>query len=75
MNEKKIKSYNDLNDTGKFGYFIYACKILSLKPDLLSDVKTEKEYIDRLEGFSKMLYERFPESKQASTVTRISTGI
>jgi hypothetical protein len=35
---------------------------LSLKPELVGDVKSDKELIDRLISFAKVLYEYFPNS-------------
>jgi hypothetical protein len=56
-------------------FMSYAAHWLSLKPELLGEVKTDKELIDRLISFAKVLYEYFPEQKESSYGTAPVTGI
>jgi hypothetical protein len=71
-----IIPYEKLPDGNKQMLMSYAAHWLSMKPDLIGDVGTDKELIDRLISFAKVLYEYFPEYKRTggSSVGSVPTG-
>jgi hypothetical protein len=56
-----IIPYDGLSDDKKQMFMSYAAHWLSIKPELIGGVTTDKELIDRLIVFAKVLYEYFPE--------------
>jgi len=58
---KVVVPFNDILDEKKQKLFDQAAQLLVAKPELIDDVKTDKEYIDRIIAFSKTLYDQFPE--------------
>jgi hypothetical protein len=63
MDDKKYVPYDELGKDRKTTLMSYAAHWLSLKPELVGDVKSDKELIDRLIDFAKVLYEYFPNSR------------
>jgi hypothetical protein len=65
------KTYESLPEDEKIMLLNKTLDFLVFKPSLIGDVKTDEEYLDRLERFSKTLYERFPNFKRKSSVTMV----
>jgi hypothetical protein len=59
MENKNIRPYEELSNDHKQMFMSYAAQWLSLKPELIGEVKNDKELIDRLISFAKVLYEYF----------------
>jgi hypothetical protein len=58
-------SYDELSSDTKQKYMSYAAHWLSLKPELIGEVKTDKELIDRLISFARVFCEYFPKGKSS----------
>jgi hypothetical protein len=64
--------YDDLSSDSKQMLMSYAAHWLSLKPELIGEVKTDKELIDRLISFAGVLYEYFPKYKSSAGSSHVS---
>ena len=62
------KPYDEISDGDKQMLMSYAAHWLSIKPELIGDVNSDKELIERLISFAKVLYEYFPQPEQVSEV-------
>lgn len=60
--------YDEIQDGYKQMFMSYAAHWLSLKPELVGEVNSDKELIERLISFAKVLYEYFPLPAPASEV-------
>jgi len=58
---QKIVPFDKIQDDKKEKMMDCAARWLSVRPELIGEVKTDNELIDRLIAFSKVLYEYFPE--------------
>jgi hypothetical protein len=63
MIDPKYATYDELGESHQTMLMSYAAHGLSLKPELVGDVASDKELIDRFISFAKVLYEYFPRSK------------
>jgi hypothetical protein len=63
MTDTKYLTYEEIGKDQKTMLMSYAAHWLSLKPELIGDIKSDKELIDRLMSFAKVLYEYFPQSR------------
>ena len=69
------KPYDKLSKYQKQQLIDKAVQWLSIKPELIGDVKTDKEFLDRLAEFAKTLHEYFPEEdKSGSSVVSVPLG-
>jgi hypothetical protein len=73
MDDKKYLSYDELGKDQKTILMSYAARWLSLKPELVGDIKSDKELIDRLIDFAKVLYEYFPNSRSGGVSSAPTT--
>jgi hypothetical protein len=71
---ENIVPYDRLSDHEKQMLMSFAAHWLSIKPELVGDTKTDKELIDRLITFAKVLYEYFPRETGKSSVGSAQTG-
>jgi hypothetical protein len=62
------KTYEELEQYDKIKLINAALDLLIYKPSLIGDVKTDEEFLDRLEKFAKTLYERFPKFERKGTI-------
>jgi hypothetical protein len=65
MNEIPYKSLEPFN---KVTLLNTALDLLAYKPSLIGDVKTDAEFLDRIEAFAKLIHERFPGLKRTGSV-------
>jgi len=75
---KVVIPYDNIQDEKKQKLFDQAAQLLLVKPELIGDVKTDKEYIDRIIVFSKLLYDQFPEyddPELRESISKISKSI
>jgi len=56
-----MQPYENLRRNDKLMYMDYAARWLSLKPELTESVKSDKELVERLDAFGKVLYDYLPE--------------
>ena len=63
--------YDELNDQKRADFLNYAINILQFKPELLGNVTTYSELLDKLTEYSKELYERFPAFTRSGTVDTV----
>jgi hypothetical protein len=61
MPNTNIVPYDKLGDSHKQMLMSYAAHWLSIKPELIGEVKTDKELIDRLISFAEVFYGYFPQ--------------
>ena len=59
-----MQNYNNLKSNEKLTYMSYAAHWLSLKPELTTTVNSDKELIERLDAFGKVLYEYLTEDER-----------
>ena len=52
-----MQKYNNLGSSEKLHYMSFAAHWLTTKPELIGEVKSDKELIERLDAFGKALYE------------------
>ena len=55
--------YDGLNRDSKLELFDRAVNVLSLKPEWIGKFSTDDEFIEKVIGFSKLIYNRFPKDK------------
>jgi len=60
--------YDEISDSHKQMLISYAAHWLSIKPELVGEIKSDKELIERLISFARVLYEYFPQEKPVSSV-------
>jgi hypothetical protein len=65
MEDTKYSPYDKLPKDHKMMLMGHAAHWLSLKPELIGEVKNDKELIDRLASFAKVLHEYFPQGKSS----------
>jgi hypothetical protein len=63
MTNNEYLPYEKLGKDHQTMLMSYAAHWLSLKPELVGDIKSDKELIDRLVSFAKVLYEYFPQTE------------
>jgi len=54
-----MKTYNRLSGNEKVMYMNYAASWLSLKPELITEVNSDKELIERLDSFAEYLFDNY----------------
>ena len=52
--------WETLRDPLKLEWMEKAVKYLALKPDLLDDVKSDQQLVDRVKRFAKLIYDMNP---------------
>ena len=57
---QNIIPYDELPEGSRQKLMDSAARWLSIKPELIGEVKTDKELIERIISFAKVLYEYFP---------------
>jgi len=56
-------SYDELTNDRKQMFMSYAAHWLSIKPEIIGEIKSDKELIERIISFAKVLYEYFPQTE------------
>jgi len=64
--------YDKISKDHKQMLMSFAAHWLSIKPELIGEVKSDKELIERLISFAKVLYDYFPLAESTSLVGEVS---
>ena len=60
MDENQLLTYEQLGEDQKAKLLNTTLDLLAYKPSLIGDVNSYTDYLDKIEEFAKVLYERFP---------------
>ena len=73
MAENQSLTYEALGEDQKAKLLNTTLDLLAYKPSLIGDVKSFTDYLDKIEEFAKILYERFPklERKEGSVQVKL----
>lgn len=63
-----IIPYDEISGDYKQMFMSFAAHWLSIKPELIGEIKSDKELIERLISFARVLYEYFPQKTPVSKV-------
>jgi hypothetical protein len=62
-----FKNFDELSSDSKLTLMSYAIRCFSVKPELISETKTDKELLERIDSLARVLYEYAPLKKSESS--------